>query len=135
MIGADGYQHRYDIAPTSVETLTHQVASACAKIGEALVQTIGDLSTTVTKIGIGTGCACEIREYIRMGCDCFIVTDDGTWFWRDLQMAADLGYPAIRVHHGTSEEPGLVTMSAYIREQFDFPVEHYPQQPIFALNS
>jgi putative NIF3 family GTP cyclohydrolase 1 type 2 len=134
-IGADGYQHRYDISPASVEILVHRVAAACAKIGEPVIQAVGDLSKTVTKIGIGTGCACEIREYIRMGCDCFIVTDDGTWYWRDLQMAADLGYPVIRVHHGTSEEPGLVTLAAYIREHFDFPVEHYAQRAIYSLNS
>ncbi|MBN1125216.1 MAG: Nif3-like dinuclear metal center hexameric protein, partial [Sedimentisphaerales bacterium] len=90
------------------------MAARCGKIGEPMVQVTGNGRTKVSRIGIGTGCICDINVFREMGCDCSVVTDDGSTYWSVIQHAADSGHPVIRVHHGVSEEPGMVTLTDYI---------------------
>lgn len=133
-IGANGYQHRYDAEQISVDDLARKIANRCASIGEAAVQVIGDGKKTVSRIGIGTGCGCSITAYQEMGCDCSIVCDDGSCYWSSIQQAEDLGHPVIRVNHGTSEEPGMVTMTRYINENITgLRAEHFPHGSTFRL--
>jgi hypothetical protein len=69
-----------------------------------------------------------------MGCDCSIVCDDGSIYWREIQMAKDLGHPVIRVNHGTSEEPGMVTLARYLTDNFpSIRVQHLPHGASFRL--
>ena len=110
----DGAYHRYDIEPTGLDEFAKRVARRCAKIGEPMVQVTGDGQRPVSRIGIGTGCICDIPTYRKMGCDCSIVVDDGGNYWSSIQHAADGGHPVIRVHHGVAEEPGMVTLTNYI---------------------
>ena len=70
-------------------------------------------------MGIGTGCACDIPTYEQMGCGCSIVCDDGSCYWEGIQRADDREHPIIRVNHGTSEEPGMVSMTQYINDYLD----------------
>lgn len=114
--GAEGYQHRYDVPPVSLDALAARVAARCRALGEPAVQVTGPADRTVSKIGIGTGCCCKIATFIEMGCDCSIVCDDGSWYWSNIQRAQDLDHPVIRVHHGTSEEPGMATLTQYVNE-------------------
>jgi hypothetical protein len=45
-----------------------------------------------------------------------------------VQYAEDVGTPVICVNHGTSEEPGMVTLTKYINEHFEGVfAEHLPQ--------
>jgi putative NIF3 family GTP cyclohydrolase 1 type 2 len=133
-IGAGGYQHRYDVDPISVDDLARRVATHCRTIGEPMVQVIGDGGQRVSKIGIGTGCACDINVYLEMGCDCSIVCDDGSCYWAGIQKAADMNHPVIRVNHGTSEEPGMVTLTSYINENIPgLRAEHLPHGSSFRL--
>ena len=118
-IGASGYQHRYDIEPVALNDFARRVAKACAPIGEPMVQVTGDGSKPVSKIGVGTGCGCNIDAYLGMGCDCSVVCDDGSCYWSGIQMAEDSDHPVIRVNHGTSEEPGMVTLTQYINDSID----------------
>jgi putative NIF3 family GTP cyclohydrolase 1 type 2 len=128
------YQHRYDIAPLSLETLARRVAERCGSLGEPLVQVTGEASRMVSKIGIGTGCACDISTYRQMGCDCSIVCDDGSCYWAGIQRADDLGHPVIRVNHGTAEEPGMVTLTKYINDHLQgLQAEHLPHGSTFRL--
>lgn len=115
-IGANGYQHRYDIEPETLESFARRVAQRCDSIGESMVQVTGELTRQVSKIGTGTGCGCDVRAYREMGCDCSVVCDDGSCYWAGIQWAADFGHPVIRVNHGTSEEPGMVTLTEYINK-------------------
>ena len=133
VLGNRDYQHRYDIDPVSVESFARKVAQKCSQIGEPSVQVTGDLNKIVSKIGIGTGCACKIEDYMDMGCDCFVVCDDGSCYWSGIQMAEDMGYPVIRVNHGTSEEPGMVTLTRYINENLDVRADHHPHGATFKL--
>ncbi|MCE5326700.1 MAG: Nif3-like dinuclear metal center hexameric protein [Planctomycetaceae bacterium] len=131
--GADGYLHRHDITPTTLGAFAARVAKRCATIGEPRVQVTGDLQQTVSKIGVGTGCGCDINTYRSMGCDCSVVCDDGSCYWSGIQMARDDGHPVIRVNHGTSEEPGMVTLTRWINEHLPVKATHLPHGCMFEL--
>jgi len=110
------------------------VARACASIGEDQVQFTGDPSQKISRVGIGTGCCCNIRTFIEMGCDCSVVCDDGSCYWSEIQRAKEIGHPVIRVNHGTSEEPGMVTLTNYINTQMKgLSAEHLPHGSTFRL--
>jgi len=132
--GAAGYQHRYDIEPTTLDELAAHVAERTATLGEPAVQVVGDGDRPVVKVGIGTGCCARIPEFQAMGCDVAVVCDDGSCYWRDIQRAADQGFPVIRVNHGTSEEPGMATLTAYVNEHLPgVEAEHLPHGSCFRL--
>jgi putative NIF3 family GTP cyclohydrolase 1 type 2 len=132
-ISPDKYQHRYDIKPVTLDQFARHVARKCASIGEPAVQVTGDGRQLVSKIGAGTGCGCNLDVYRRIGCDCSIVCDDGSCYWAGIQMAEDWGNPVIRVNHGTSEEPGMVTLTKYINDNLDLRAEHLPHGCTFRL--
>jgi putative NIF3 family GTP cyclohydrolase 1 type 2 len=129
-----GYQLRYDITRSSFERFAKSVASRTASIGQKLVEVSGDPKTPVSKIGVGTGCATDAATFLQMGCDCLILCDDGTSYWQDVQYARDLGIPTITVNHGTSEEPGMVTLTDYINRHIEgLRARHLPQGCRFRL--
>jgi len=132
-ISADRYHHRYDIKPVALDEFARRVARKCATIGEPIVQVTGDGRQLVSKIGVGTGCGCNLDAYCQIGCDCSIVCDDGSCYWAGIQMAKDRGHPVIRVNHGTSEEPGMVTLTKYINDNLDLGAEHLPHGCMFRL--
>ena len=133
-VSPGGWQHRYDIEPAPLETFARRVAQRCEKLGEPLVQVTGDRSQPVSRIGIGTGCACDIPAYQQMDCDCSIVCDDGSCYWAGIQRADDSAHPVIRVNHGTSEEPGMVSMTKYINDHLEgLQAEHLPHGSTFRL--
>jgi putative NIF3 family GTP cyclohydrolase 1 type 2 len=133
-IGADGYQHRYDIDPVPLEEFARRIAERCASLGEPMVQVTGEASQMVSRIGIGTGCGCDIPIFQRMDCDCSVVCDDGSIYWEGIQRAEDYGHPVIRVNHGTSEEPGMVTLTEYINTHIEgLHAEHLPHGSTFRL--
>lgn len=133
-VGPRGYQHRYDVDAVPLGEFARAMAARTATIGEACVQVRGDLDQPVSRIGVGTGCACSIGVYQEMGCDLSIVCDDGSCYWGPIQQAADMDHPVIRVNHGTSEEPGMATMTAYINEHLSgVAAEHLPHGSTFRL--
>ncbi len=133
-VSADAYLHRYDIEPVPLGVYARRVAERCAPIGEPQVQVTGDPVQPVSRIGIGTGCGCDIPAYVQMGCDCSIVCDDGSCYWAGIQGAEDIGHPVIRVNHGTSEEAGMVTLTQYINEHLTgLRAEHLPHGCTFRL--
>lgn len=113
-----GCQHRYDMEPVSLDDLARHIASKTATIGESHVEVVGDGGMMVSKIGLGTGCICHIHVYREMGCDVSVIVDDGTYYWHDIQMAADDDHPIICVNHATAEEPGMVTLTKYVNDTF-----------------
>lgn len=133
-VGAAGYQHRYDIPPVALDTLARRVAERTALLGEPAVQVLGDGSRQVAKVGIGTGCCCRVSVFQEMGCEVSIVCDDGTTYWSNLQLADDADHSVIRVNHGTSEEPGMVTLARYIDEHVPgVSATHLPHGSSFRL--
>ncbi|NCO43267.1 MAG: hypothetical protein COZ06_21775 [Armatimonadetes bacterium CG_4_10_14_3_um_filter_66_18] len=133
-IGMAGYQHRYDLAPVTVDELARRIAAKTATLGEPFVQVVGDGAREVSKVGIGTGCCCSIPAYLELGCDVSVVCDDGSTYWANLQCAADSDHPVIRVNHGTSEEPGMVTLTQYVNDNLPgVTAEHLPHGSSFRL--
>jgi putative NIF3 family GTP cyclohydrolase 1 type 2 len=126
------YLHRYDIAPTAAGELARRLAARTALLGEPVLQFVGDETKLVSRIGVGTGCACSPREFMAAGCDCSVVCDDGTAYWRGLQLAEDRGHPVIRVNHGTSEEPAMATLAEHVNRRLPgVRAEHLPHRPIY----
>lgn len=134
VVSANGEQLRYDIEPVTLDSLAACVAAKTALMGEPFVQVAGDGERKVSKVGIGTGCGCRIDLYREMGCDVSIVCDDGTCWWGELQRAVDMDMPVIRVNHGSSEDPGMVTLTKYINENLDgVTAVHRPHQGYYRL--
>ncbi|HCT76110.1 MAG TPA: hypothetical protein DGT23_05835 [Micromonosporaceae bacterium] len=132
VVADDNFMLRYDIEPTTVDGLAGQTARRVATLGEPAIQIHGDGNQVVSKIGVGTGCCTTPAVFQDLGCDLSIVTDDGTWYWAQLQRAADEGHPFIRVHHGTSEEPGMATLAQYLNANLPgVRADHLPHRPIY----
>ena len=133
-VSEHAFQQRYDITPVALDELARRVAARTAEFGEPAVQVVGSGDRLVEKVGIGTGCYCNITTFLQLGCDVSIVCDDSNWYWEDLQFAADRDHCIIRVNHGVSEEPGMVTLAAYVKKTFPaLTVEHIPHGATFRL--
>lgn len=127
--GRGGIQGRFDISPVKLDDLARRIAEKTASIGEPYVHVIGDGDKLVSKIGITIGCGGTVYHFVEMGCDVSVITDDGTCFWSDLKYAKDYDHCVIYINHGTSEEPGMVTMTRYLKENFlELKSEHYPHR-------
>jgi putative NIF3 family GTP cyclohydrolase 1 type 2 len=131
--GQNRYLHTYDLEPQTLDELAASVAARTATLGEPAVQVVGEGSRTVHKVSIGTGCGCSPRVALGLGCDVAIVTDDGTSYWRDIQAVVDAGLSIIRVHHGTSEEPGMRTLTDYLNENLPLQATLLPHGSSFRL--
>jgi len=113
-----GFVHRYDIEPTTLGKFAEAVAVKTAAVGEPVLQVFGNLTQTVSRVGIGTGCAGKPLEIYDLGCDVAIVCDDATSYWHDIAPAKDADFAVIRVNHGTSEEPGMASLADYLNKTF-----------------
>ena len=132
--GLADYMHRYDIEPIALGDLARKIAARTASLGEPFVQVVGDPGRKFSRISVGTGCACNSEAARSIGCDASIVCDDGSIYWANLQWAADTGHGVIRVNHGTSEEPGMVTLTQYINDSLPgVRAEHLPHGSCFRL--
>ncbi|RKZ71509.1 MAG: hypothetical protein DRQ57_18565 [Gammaproteobacteria bacterium] len=133
-VSADGKQHRYDIDPVTVEELAKSIAKRCAPIGEPMVQLTGEASPVVSKIGLSTGIVQDLDEFLRMGCDCSVVCSDSMGTWNHTQKAEDRNQPVICVNLGTTQEPGMVSLSKYINDNIaGLAAEHLPHGNMFEL--
>ena len=111
------------IQPMTLDALVLKLAQKTALLGEPILQVFGDPNSMVSRIGIGTGCGTNIFHFVEMGCDTALVCDDH-WTSRcfaDIAFAIDIGYPVIRVNHGTSEEPGMLSLTAHLARYFQIP--------------
>ncbi|NJD03121.1 MAG: hypothetical protein FIA99_11135 [Ruminiclostridium sp.] len=134
IISSDGYQLRYDIEPCTLDAFAGRIAGRTAELGEPMVQVIGEGSRIVSKIGLGAGYISTVPVALEMQCETSILCDDGSLYWSDIQCALDMDYPIIRVNHGTSEEPGIISLTRYLNENYpQIKAEHLPHSPYFRL--
>lgn len=97
------------------------------------MQVVGPPDLIVSKVGIGTGCYCDLETFQQMGCDVSIICDDSNWYWEGMQFAADNNHAVIRVNHGVSEEPGMITLTDYINQTLPVSAVHLPHGATFRL--
>ena len=96
-------------------------------LGQESVHVVGDLEKKVSKMALGTGANTNYRQMFDIGADVLLLTDDGTRLWESGQWALDMGVSLIIVNHSTSEEPGMMTLTNYVRSGFPgVPVRHVP---------
>ena len=123
---SDEFQYMYTIPPTTVYNFAKHIAR---KTGASTceVQIFGDKNREVTKVGIGTGCICYIDVFAKMGCELYVMCDDGASFWSEISLANDMDVPVIRVFHATSEENGIKSLAEYMQLHFkDIQTDFYP---------
>ncbi|HUU53279.1 MAG TPA: Nif3-like dinuclear metal center hexameric protein [Armatimonadota bacterium] len=130
---ANTFQHRYDIEPMTLDSLAGRIASRTAELGESAVQVIGPPDQIIFKVGIGTGCYCDIQVFHQLDCEASIICDDSNWYWEGIAFAADSDHSIIRVNHGVSEEPGMITLTQYINDTLPISAEYIPHGASFRL--
>jgi len=124
-VSDDGYLLAFDVPEQPARQYAAGIARACALLGEPAVQFVGSDTAPVRRIGVGTGCVCDPQAFWRMGCDLCVTTDDGLWYWGPLSCAIDLDAPVVRVNHRTSEEPGMQSLAAYLRNTLQMQAEYF----------
>ncbi len=132
-VGEHAFQQRYDIKPVSLEELARRIAARTALFGEPAVQVIGPPDKIVSKVGVGTGCYCNLELFQQMGCDVSIICDDSNWYWEWVQFAADNDHAVIRVNHGVTEEPAMITLTDYLNQHLPVNAQYISHGSTFRL--
>ena len=129
MVSGDptGYQYRYDIEPVTLKDFANKAAERIKPLGEEHIAYFGDDNALVSRIGVGTGCACAIELFYELGCDLSIICDDDylSSFWREISWALDAGHPVVRVAHCTAEEPGMQSLTEYINGRLPINASYF----------
>lgn len=114
-------------AGTTLGDLTRQIADKVKKLGQDVVNYIGDPDSNITRIAVGTGAITNFRSMFSLEADVLLLTDDGTRLWESAVWSVDVGIPLILVNHATAEEPGMRNLAIYVKEMFPVPVHFIPQ--------
>ena len=118
--------YHYANVQMSARQVAQKLADALMPYSCENVELLGNPEAAVHRVGIGTGAITSFEEMHRNGCDCIIVTDDGSNNWIDFQFCLDNGISLIICHHSSSEIPGMDQLDDYLRQQF-------PQVEFFRL--
>nr|MDD6335483.1 Nif3-like dinuclear metal center hexameric protein [bacterium] len=133
IIGDRGYLLGFDVPQKPAAYYIQQIATRVKALGQSAVQVVGDDSRPVGRIGVGTGCVCHPNGFIQMGCDLGVTCDDGLWYWGPISCAKDMGYPLVRVNHCVSEEPGMQSLTNYLRDILGLEADYYYEGCMFRL--
>jgi len=120
-VECDTYHSVHPVPSTTARELAHRLSWQLEPLGEQDVHIIGEKWRMVSQLGIGTGAITNVRELVRLGADCLLVTNDGINTWREGCWARDMGIPMIVVDHRVAEMPGVRELAAYLGEQFGLP--------------
>ena len=112
-----GYQSMYPIEPVTAAAFAKRVADSM-KTDPRQVQLFGERDKVVSRVGLGTGCACGVEFFNEMGCDIIVICDDSGSYWQDISLAVDMELPVIRVFHSATEDYGIYLMKEYMDEHF-----------------
>ncbi|MFW5697419.1 MAG: Nif3-like dinuclear metal center hexameric protein [Fimbriimonadaceae bacterium] len=129
-VSADRYHHRYRLEEeTTVDAFAERVAQKVSRYGDPGVQVIGDGSRSIKTVGVGTGTIARPAEFRKLDCDLFILTDDGSTYYSEVQQCIDSNEPVIRLNHGSSEEPGMEEFADWLqRSRSTIEVTHIPHR-------
>lgn len=128
LVDSKKYYRIYKITPQPAIKVAKNIASRLKALNQQGVEFYGDPEYKVSKIGLGTGCACNPLEYMEMGADLYIGIDDTIRTWTQAVFAEDTGIPLVVINHGTSEEFGMRLLNEHLQKTFpQFKVIHFDQ--------
>ncbi|MCD6301928.1 MAG: Nif3-like dinuclear metal center hexameric protein [Anaerolineae bacterium] len=128
VVAGDRYHRVIEVPTVTAWELASQIGQRVSALDEQTVAFIGERSTMVHRLGVGTGAITDVRKMVDMGADAVLVTDDGVLLWREGAWLADLGIPAMVVNHTTAEIPGLLGLEEHLRRTFDGVPVHFVGQ-------
>lgn len=102
----------------TAEKMARRLAKAFGEIGQPGLAFYGDAARKVTRLGLGTGYACEPWRFVELGADMCVTIDDRIKTWVETEWADDAGFPMVVIHHGTSEEWGVHALHERLRARF-----------------
>jgi putative NIF3 family GTP cyclohydrolase 1 type 2 len=122
---SETFMRVYEIEPTPAAEFARRVLQRIRPFGQEATQLTGDPDRVVHRVGIGTGAIAYPRSFHALGADLAIVTELA--WWREARWAQDAGLSLLVVDHTVSEEPGMISLAAYLRRVFpDVRVEYIP---------
>jgi putative NIF3 family GTP cyclohydrolase 1 type 2 len=119
----------HDVSCMTFGELAQQVLKRVKPLGQTVIHTIGDPKQKIFRVATGKGASTEYRKmFYGVGGDVLIIVHDDIFsLCESGQWALDMDVPMIIVDHATAEEPGIINLAAYIKEQFpQVKVEHIP---------
>lgn len=116
------------ITKRKASELAQHVANSLAKDGEGAVNVFGPIDKMIERIAIGTGAATDIFKMLLQPVDALIVSDDGMNNYVEAQLAIDMNFSLIVVHHSSSEIAGLKAMVPWLQTQLKLVDIHYLEE-------
>lgn len=131
--GQGDYYRVYEVSERTAREAARQIASAVRDVGQDAVELLGEGSTPVSRIAIGTGAITPFRHLFDVyDPDMVVCSDDGFTYWRDGHVAVDAGVPVVVVNHATSEVRSIALLAEHLDSAFsDVPVHHVEQGCMF----
>ena len=102
----------------TVEEVAQAVMAKTHELGQRTCGIIGDSTTNVSRMAVGTGAITRLPEMYELGADIILATDDGIPTTGAGLWSLDLGVPVLVVNHATAELPGMIAMVDYIQHHF-----------------
>ncbi|WP_101295801.1 Nif3-like dinuclear metal center hexameric protein [Halegenticoccus soli] len=133
--GRGDYYRVYDVGERTAREAASQIAGAVRNVGQDAVELLGEATTPVSRIAVGTGAITPFRHlFDAYDPDMVVCSDDGFTYWRDGHVAVDAGVPVVVVNHATSEVKSVELLAEHLDGAFpDVPVYHVEQGCMFEL--
>ncbi|MHA1891756.1 MAG: hypothetical protein ACTSYS_12255 [Promethearchaeota archaeon] len=112
------YHEDYDSGGLTLEALLKKFQKKVRLLGQECLLYIRELKRKTSKIAFGTGAINNYRFMINLGAGILMLTDDGTFLWNYGQWAKNSGKSIIVVNNATAEEPGMITLSTFMKKNF-----------------
>jgi len=123
------FYNLYEIPEQPAAAFAQKVAAKTATLGQPSVGFYGNPDRTVKTVGLGTGCISNPFKIYELGADLAISVDDVVRAWVAGEWCQDAGNPLLVVNHCVSEDPGMATLTGYLKEILpDIPVTHIRQK-------
>lgn len=129
--GSCYYVQRYDIEPRPLSQFVRHV-KACVGMAHVRVAAPRGMDQPVSRIGLvwgGMGLFVNVAaqaELQKLGCDCLVAGETDDYGFR---FSAEVGIPMIETSHEISENAGIESFGALLRERFpELPVTFYRNQ-------
>ncbi|OGJ91978.1 MAG: hypothetical protein A2487_15170 [Candidatus Raymondbacteria bacterium RifOxyC12_full_50_8] len=127
LVASNQFNRVYAIKTQTALAFARYLGNRIKNLGQAYVPFYGDPKKRIKTIGIGTGCT-DPMNTLALGPDAVVAVDDAVRSWIAGSFAESAGTPVYVVNHGVSEEPGMATLTAFLKKHFPkIPVTHIRQ--------